>query len=192
MRARVYAVVLGLLVLAVGARTVGAAAVVLPAGTALNIRTTQPIDSGFAHGGITFDAVVDDPVAVGGQILIERGAAAKLEVARVERSARLKGGDHITFKVHSLNVAGRTYAVATNYVEVKGWNEGKRARNVVGGAGIGMPVEGQFGNGSGTPWAATAGGNTAAIMAGTGNTHLRVPPDTRLHFQLTAATWIEP
>jgi len=193
MRARVYAVVLGLVVLAVGARTVGAAAGLLPAGTALNILTAQPIDADFAHAGITFDAIVDDPVAVGGQILIERGAIAKLEVVGVKRSTNLKGRDRLTFKVHSLEVGGRVHPVETTSVEVKGRSEGEHAAGkIVGGAGIGGAVGGLLGGGSGAAWGATAGGTTAAIMAGTGKTHLRVPAETRLRFLVTATTWIEP
>jgi hypothetical protein len=191
MRPRVYAVVLGVLMLAVGSRSV-AAAELLPAGTALNVRTTQPIDADFAHAGITFDALVDDPVFVGGRMLIERGAVATLEVVNVKRSSNMKGRDRLTFTVHSVHVGGRTYPVQTSSVEVKGPSEGKHAaRSIIGSAGIGAAVGGLFGGGSGAAWGAATGGGTAAIMAGSGKTHLRVPAEAVLRFRLTAATTIE-
>ena len=192
MRARAYAVVLGLLALVVGSRTVAAAAELLPAGTVLNIRTTQPVDADFAHGGITFDAVVDDPVFVGGRMVVERGAVATLTVMNVERSTKSNGRDSIIFTVHSVHVGGRAYPVAASSVQLRGSSEGKHAaRTIVGGAGIGAAVGGPLGGASGAAWGATTGGTNAAIMAGTGRTHLRVPAETRLQFRLIAATMIE-
>jgi len=63
-------------------------------------------------------------------------------------------------------------------------------RKIVEGAGIGATAGSPFESGQGAGWGST--GTTAAIMAGTGNTRLRVPAETRLQFQLAVATWIEP
>jgi hypothetical protein len=192
MRPRACFVVLSLFVLTIVPHVLSATAEVLSAGTPLNVRTTQPIDADSARVGMRLDAIVDDPVSTAGRILVPRGALARLEVVSVERSSNLKGRDRITFRIDSLQIGGRTYPVATSYVEVKGRSEGKRAtQKIIGGAGIGAAVGGLLGGGSGALWGATAGGTTGAIIAGSGKTHLSVPAETRLHFRLNAATRIE-
>jgi hypothetical protein len=186
-------VLVSFLLLSIGSWTVHvSAAEVLPAGTALNVRTTQPIDADYSQIGMRVSAVVDDPVEVNGEIVIPRGAAATLEVVRVERSSNLKGRDRITLKVRSLHIGRRSYPVATSHVELKGPSEGKRAAwKIGGGAGIGAALGGLIGGGTGAAIGATAGGATGAIVAGSGKTHLSVPAETLLQFRLTASTRIQ-
>jgi hypothetical protein len=139
-----------------------------------------------------FSAIVDDPVEVGGQIVVPRGAKATLEVVRVERSSSLKGRDRITLKALSLDIGRRTYPVSTSYVELKGPSEGKRAAwKIAGGAGIGAALGGLIGGGTGAAIGATAGGATGAAIASSGKTHLSVPPETPLHFRLKTSMPIQ-
>jgi hypothetical protein len=193
MRPRTWFVLFCFVLLTIGSRTVYVSgSEVIPAGTMLNVRTSQPIDADASHPGMKFNGVVDDPVEVGGQIVIPRGAAATLEVVRVERSSNLKGRDRITLKVHSVHIERGTYAVATNQVELKGPSEGKRAtRKIVGGAGIGAAVGGIFGGGTGAAIGAAAGGATGGIVAGSGKTHLSVPAETLIQFRLNGAARIQ-
>jgi len=186
-------VLVACLFLTLGLQTAHTAGVeVLPAGTVVNVRTTQPIDADSSQIGMRLSAVVDDPVTANGQIVVPRGSLALLEVVGVQRSSNLKGRDRITLKVLSLHVGRRSFPVATNYVELKGPSEGKRAtRKIVGGAGIGAAVGGLLGGGTGAAVGATAGGTTGAVVAGSGKTHLGVPAETRLQFRLNAPARIE-
>jgi hypothetical protein len=173
--------------------TYAAGASIVPAGTVLNVRTIQPIAAESSQPGMTFTGVVDDPVAVDGQIVIPRGAIATLDVVNVERSSNMKGRDRITFKVHSIQTESGTYPVATSQVELKGSSEGKKAaKKVIGGAGIGAAVGGIFGGGTGAAIGATTGGGTGAVIAGSGKTHLVVPAETLLQFRLSTAMRVEP
>jgi hypothetical protein len=173
--------------------TYAAGASIVPAGTVLNVRTTQPIAAESSQPGMTFTGVVDDPVAVDGQIVIPRGAIATLDVVNVERSSNMKGRDRITFKVHSIQTESGTYPVATSQVELKGSSEGKKAaKKVIGGAGIGAALGGIFGGGTGAAIGATTGGGTGAVIAGSGKTHLVVPAETLLQFRLSTAMRVEP
>jgi hypothetical protein len=191
---RALPVVLGTLLLAICSLIAyGAGASIVPAGTVLNVRTTQPITADSSQPGMTFTGVVDDPIAVNGEIVIPRGAIATLEVVNVERSSNMKGRDRITFKVHSIHIDSGTYPVATSHVELKGPSEGKRAaRKVIGGAGIGAAVGGILGGGTGAAIGATTGGGTGAVIAGSGKTHLVVPAETLLQFRLSTAARVEP
>ena len=173
--------------------TYAAAASVVPAGTVLNVRTTQLIAAESAQPGMTLTGVVDDPVAVDGQIVIPRGAIAMLEVVNVEQSSNMKGRDRITFKVHSIQTKSGTYPVATNQVELKGSSEGKKAaKKIIGGAGIGAALGGILGGGTGAAIGAATGGGTGAVITGSGKTHLVVPAETLLQFQLSTSMRVEP
>ena len=191
---RVLPVVLSTLLLAIcSSIAYGAGASIVPAGTVLNVRTTQPLAADASQPGMTVTGVVDDPVAVNGEIVIPRGAIAVLEVVDVEWSSNMKGRDRITLKVHSIHTESGTYPVATSHVELKGSSEGKKAaKKVIGGAAIGGALGGIFGGGTGAAIGAATGGGTGAAITASGKTHLVVPAETLLQFRLSTAARVEP
>ena len=165
----------------------------VPAGTVINVRLTQGIDVDASKTGQSFKAIVDDPVMMNGSIVIPRGATAELQAAAVQQSGKMKGSDKITLKMNSIGFGGNVYQVATAYVETKGGGEGKKtARKVGGGAGLGAIVGGIAGGGSGAAIGAAVGGATGAVVASSGEEHLKLPAETRLQFQLTAAVNVRP
>jgi hypothetical protein len=167
--------------------------VTVPAGTALNVRLTQAIEVDASQAGMKFKALVDDPVMLGGAIVIPRGASATLQAVSVQQSGKMKGSDKISLKLNAIGFGGMVYEVASNYVETKGKGEGKRtARKVGGGAGLGAIVGGIAGGGSGAAIGAAVGGATGAAVAAGGEEHLKLPAETRLQFQLSAAVAIRP
>jgi hypothetical protein len=162
--------------------------VIVPAGTAVNVRLTQGIEVDASQAGQTFKAAVDDPIMIGGSIVIPRGALAILQAAKVQQSGTMKGSDKITLKLNAINFGGMVYEVAAAYVELKGEGEGKRTgRKIGGGAGLGAIVGGIAGGGEGAAIGAVVGGVGGAIVASSGEEHLKLPAETRLQFQLTAA-----
>ena len=167
--------------------------VTVPAGTALNVRLTQAIDVDVSQAGQTFKAIVDDPVMIGGSVVIPRGASAAVQAVQVQQSGTMKGSDKISLKINSIGFGGRVYEVVTGYVEAKGKGEGKRtARKVGGGAGLGAIVGGIAGGGEGAAIGAAIGGVTGAAISSGGEEHLKLAAETRLQFQLTAAVNIRP
>ena len=165
----------------------------VPAGTKLNVRLVDGIDVDASQTGQTFKAIVDDPVMMNGAIVIPRGATTTLQAAKVEQSGKMKGSDKITLKMNSLAFGGMSYPVVTEYVETKGKGEGKKTgRKVGGGAGLGAIVGGIAGGGEGAAIGAAIGAGTGAIMAASGEEHLKLPAETRLQFQLSAAINIQP
>ena len=165
----------------------------VPAGTTINVRLTQGIDVDASQTGQMFKAIVDDPVMMNGSIVIPRGASAVLQAAAVQQSGTMKGSDKISLKMNSIGFGGNVYQVTTAYVETKGGGEGKKtARKVGGGAGLGAIVGGIAGGGSGAAIGAAVGGATGAVVASSGEEHLKLPAETRLQFQLTAAVNVRP
>ena len=142
---------------------------------------------------MTFKGIVDDPLMLSGSVVIPRGAGAVLQAVQVQQSGKAKGSDKITLKMNAVSFGGRSYDVATTYVESKGQGEGKKTtRKVAGGAGLGAVVGGIAGGGSGAAIGAVVGGAAGAVVASTGEEHLKLPAETRLQFQLTAAVSIRP
>jgi hypothetical protein len=167
--------------------------VTVPSGTALNVRLTEAISVDAAAAGQAFKAVVDDPVMIGGSVVIPRGAAASLQAVKVEQSGKMKGSDKISLKMNSIRFGGMVYEVTTAYVESQGKGEGKKtARKVGGGAGLGAIVGGIAGGGSGAAIGAAVGAAGGAAVASGGEEHLSLPAETRLTFNLTAAVTVTP
>ena len=169
------------------------APVTVPAKTMLNVLLTQAIDVDAAQAGMMFKSLLDDPVMLEGRVIVPRGAAVSLQSVKVEQAGKMKGADKITLKANSFSFGGRKYEIATTYVESKGAGEGKKSgRKVIGGAGLGAVVGGIAGGGSGAAIGAAVGGAAGAVVASQGTEHLKLPAETRLQFQLTAAVTVRP
>ena len=159
----------------------------------LNVLLTQAIDVDATQTGMTFKALVDDPVMLGGKVVVPRNAAVVVQVAKVEQAGKMKGADKISLKANTLSFGGRKYDIVTAHVEQKGQGEGKKTtRKVVGGAGLGAAVGGIAGGGSGAAIGALAGAGAGAAVAASGTEHLKLPAETRLQFTLTAAVTVQP
>lgn len=170
------------------AKTSAAPSVLIPAGTAVTVRLIDAINVDATAAGQSFRASIDDPVLIGGAAVVPRGADAEVQAVKVEQSGRIKGSDEITLKLTRIVVNGKSFDVASSYVEQKSAGEGKKStRKVLGGAGLGAIVGGIAGGGTGAAIGAAAGGAGGAALSATGQAHLSVPPETRLQFQLTSA-----
>ena len=166
--------------------------VAVPAGTAINVRLSQDIDADVSKAGQVFKAIVDDPVMVGGATVIPRGAVAMVQAVKVEQSGKMKGSDKVSLKLNAINFGGMVYDVTTAYVETKGKGEGKKtARKVGGGAGLGGIIGGIAGGGEGAAIGAAVGAIAGGAIAAGGEEHLKIPAETRLQFQLSAAVNIK-
>jgi hypothetical protein len=161
--------------------------VVIPAGTQFRVRTIGAIDADKTNAGAVFRASMDDPIMVGGEVVIPRGAEVALVAAKVQQGGRMKGSDLISLKVNSVAVGGRTYPVVTSLTEQKTGGEGKKTtRKILGGAGLGAAIGGIAGGGSGAAIGALAGGAAGTALSAAGQPHLKIPAETRLQFQLMA------
>ena len=159
-----------------------ASANVLPRGTILHIRTTQPIWADSVGPGSRIRAVVDRPVIVGRHVVIPSGAPATLEV--VDRSSNLR---RVDLSVRSIRVDGTRYVLSTNEVRLGG-STGSRAERGLVGAGVGAVAGGMLGGGPGAVVGATTGAGIGMVTSRRGRTQLSVPAHTRLQFWVNRAT----
>ena len=167
--------------------------VTIPSGTVLSVRLTQTIDVDATKNGTVFKSILDDPVMIGGAVVIPRNAQVSLQVVNVQQAGKMKGADKVTLKANTLAFGGARYDIVTAHLESKGSGEGKKtARKVGGGAGLGAIVGGIAGGGTGAAIGAAAGAATGAVVASQGTEHLKLPAETLLQFQLTAAVTVRP
>lgn len=162
-------------------------AILIPAGTSFRVRTAEFIDVDSTKAGAKFRGSVDDPIMLGGDVVVPRGSEVVLLASKVQQGGRMKGSDLIELKVESITVGRRSYPVVTNMSQTKSGGEGKKtAGKVVGGAGLGAIIGGIAGGGAGAGIGALVGGAGGTVLAATGQPHLTIPAETRLEFQLLA------
>src|SRR6187399_130086 len=68
----------------------------VPAGTVIHVRIIDAINVDLSKPGQTYRASVDDPVMMGGNAVIPRGADVTLQAAAVKQAGKFKGSDEIT------------------------------------------------------------------------------------------------
>jgi len=163
-------------------------AVMIAAGTLLRVRTIDNIDVDSSKAGAKYRASLDDPIMVGGAVVVPKGADTTMQAVKVQQSGKMKGSDLIQLKLISVSVRGTTYPVVTSVVESKGKGEGKAtARKTAGGAGLGALIGGIAGGGKGALIGVAAGAATGLVVSASGEQHLKIPSETRLEFKLESA-----
>lgn len=159
--------------------------VLVPAGTVFRVRTIDLIDVDATQAGMKFRGALDDPIMLGGNVIVPRGADVVLVAAKVEQGGRMKGSDLVELKVNAIAVRGRFLPVVTTQSQNKSEGEGKKStRKILGGAGLGAVIGGIAGGGKGAGIGALAGAAGGTIFAASTQPHLKIPPETRLQFQL--------
>ncbi len=170
-----------------------AGAVTIPAGTMFRVRTIDPIDVDATQAGAVFRGSLDDPIMLGGNVVVPRGSGVTLVASAVKQGGRIKGSDLVELKVNSVAVRGHSYPVVTTISQSKSEGEGKKStRKILGGAGLGAAIGGLAGGGTGAGIGALVGAAGGTIWAGSTQPHLKIPAETRLEFQFLADLQIRP
>ena len=159
----------------------------IPAGTTLQVRTTEAIDTQSMDGRIFTGTIENDVRDTQGRLAIPRGATAELVVRR-------DADNDLVLDLDSVTVNGRRYGVDATRNRVGGGidikNSGigankETARNVGGGALLGAILGAVIGGGDGAAAGAAAG---AAVGAGaqilTKGRRVNVPAEALLSYKL--------
>jgi len=161
----------------------------IPAGTEITIRMIDDVDSQVARVGQTFRASVDDPVIVGGRVVIPRGADVITKLVDAKDSSSISGGGQLTLDLASVMVNGRMVGVTAESITQEGESRKKDSAKVIGGtAALGAIIGAIAGGGKGAAIGAASGaGAGTAIQVVTKGPRVQVPPETRLTFTLKSA-----
>jgi hypothetical protein len=144
------------------------------------------VDSNQSRLGQTFRASVDEPVLVGGQTVIPRGADAMVKLVEDKQSGKFEGRTVLTLALTDLTINGQTIDTTTADVSQASGSRGARTAKVVGGTtALGAIIGALAGGGRGAAIGAASG---AAVGGGvqvmTKGQQVKIPSETRLTFTL--------
>jgi len=156
--------------------------VTVPTGTQITVRMIDNVDSAATGSGQMYRASIDDPVAIGDQFAIPRGANCTVQVVKV------KGTNEMALKLHDISIGGKVYDTSTDYAQLKAEGSSKKSKAVKRGVGLGAlgaGVGALAGGGKGAGIGAAVGGGVGAISAAAAKgPHLKIPAESRLTFAL--------
>ena len=158
----------------------------LPAGTVLTVRMIDPVDSEVSRVGETFRASIDEPVVVGSDQVIPRGADVVVKLVDDKQSGKISGKTELTLDLVSVLVNGKIVDVNSESVSRESSSRTGRSEKVIGGtAALGAIIGALAGGGKGAAIGAASGAGvgTAAQVATKGQ-RVHIPSETRLTFKL--------
>ncbi len=169
------------------------ATVTLPAGTDLTVRMQETVDTDRNRVGDTFQATLEEPLNVGSQVVVPRGAAVKGTIAYSKESGRVAGQSELILELTELSFEGRSYPLRTSDYQEVGSARGQRTAKAAGGtAALGAIIGAIAGGGKGAAIGAATGAavGTGAAVISKGQT-IKVPVETLLDFKLQKPLSVE-
>lgn len=164
--------------------------VTIPAGTTLEVRLVNALNTATAEAGGTFEGTLAAPISVNGVEVAAIGSSVTGKITDAVSSGRLSKPAALSLTLTSLTPKGGTeVAISTSTWSAAGESHKKRnAEFIGGGAAAGALIGAIAGGKKGAliGGAAGAGGGTGAA-AYTGKKEISLPAETKLDFKLTDA-----
>jgi hypothetical protein len=167
--------------------------IIFPAGTPINVRMIDSISSSHNQPGQIFRASLADPIRVGHEVLVPRGADAFVRLVNVNQAGRIEGRSELMLQLERIQFGNQRYFVVTNVVDFRGKSEGKKTAKHTGiGAAVGGGLGALFGGGTGAAIGAGIGGGAAfAGSAAERGRPIMIPSESLVSFQLAAPLRIQ-
>ena len=171
--------------------------VTIPAGTLLQVRTAEPIDSKHADAGTPVQFTVIQDITAGGALAIPRGATVHGVVTNAvvnNGKGRLGGSDELALTLTSLDLGGASYPLETDQFRVRGPSKaGRTAGSTIAGGLIGTIIGcaagGEVGCAAGAGVGAAAG---LGASAATNGPDAWIPAEALVSFHLDAPLTVNP
>jgi len=144
------------------------------------------VDSQTAKEGDMFRASLDQPIAINGQTVVQRGADAQVKLVQAHQSGKFTGKTELTLSLWTVTVNGRAVEIDTQNITKASSSRGAQTAKVAGGAAAAGAVIGAIaGGGKGAAVGAGAGAaGGAAVEAATKGQRVKVASETLLTFVL--------
>jgi BON domain len=169
-------------------------AIVIPAGTVMDVSLSQPLSSKTAQPGQPFSGTLAEPITVHGKTVIPDGAKVTGKVVDAKSKGKFKGEARLQLAVTSITVHGKQYPIQASMQGLTEKGKGKRtAATTGGGAAGGALIGGLAGGGKGAGIGALLGAGVGlAGGAFTGNKQIELPAESQLSFKLTTPLRLTP
>ncbi len=155
----------------------------IPAGTVINVRTIDRIESKEAQVGKNYRASLDQDLIVNGRTIAAKGAEAQLQVVENKKAGKLKGNAELVVTLVSLRTTRRTVTVNTENSTTESGGKGKSSAIKTGvGAGIGAAIGAIAGGGKGAAIGAGVGAGAGAGVAMMSGPKVDIPSETMMSF----------
>ena len=160
--------------------------VTIPAGTHISVRTIDGIDSTKNRPGDRFQASLEEPLIVNGDVVAAKGADVYGRLAESKKSGTFSGRSELQLELTGIVVNGQTVPLVTGDYELQGKSRGaSTAKRTIGGAAVGTIIGAIAGGGKGAGiGAAVGGGAGAGSEIITKGDQVKVPSETILDFTL--------
>ena len=168
--------------------------VTIPAGTLLQLRTSEALASKRAKDGEPVQFTVISDVTFGGVLAIPRGATVHGVITESKKAGELSGSPVLALTLNSLDLGGQNYPINTDEFKVKGPNKaGQTVGNAVGAGLVGTIIGCAVGRGAGCAIGAGAGvaAGTAASAASSGP-GVWIPAEALVSFHLKDPLTVNP
>lgn len=157
----------------------------VPHGTVLVVRMIDSVDSDVNKPGETFRATLEEPIAVGENILAPKDTPVAVQLVHVKQSGQLRGEEEIALQLRSITVNSKTYSLASEFAEVASEGKGKESAKVIGTtAGIGALIGVIVGGKKGAAVGAAAGAGVGVVVQSVRGKQVRIPSEAVLSFAL--------
>jgi len=164
--------------------------VTIPAGSLISVRLDESLSSERNQPGDSFRAVLDQPIAIDGLVVAEKGARIQGRIVEAERAGRVKGLSRHAFELTQPSTSdGQRVKIQTETFSKQGESsKGSDATKIGAAAAIGAAIGAIAGGGKGAAIGAGAGGaaGTGGVMATRGK-EAQLAIETRLSFRLRDA-----
>lgn len=171
------------------AKVKGPQELTVPAGTTLEVRLVQGIDTGRTDEGSAFEATLAAPLVVNGAEVALMGSTVTGKVTHVVSSGRLSRPAELSLTLNSLTPKGEEkVAISTNTWATKAESHKKgNIEKIGGGAAAGALIGALAGGKKGAAIGAGVGaGGGTAVAEATGKKEIVLPSETKLSFKLKA------
>ncbi len=166
--------------------------VIIPAGTRISVRTIDSIDSTKNRVGYRFQASLEEPLTVDGNVVVPKGADVYGRLDESKETGTFTGRSELRLELTGIVVHGQTLPLVTGEYEVSGKSKTEStAKRTVGGAAIGGIIGALAGGGKGAAiGAGTGAGVGAASEIITKGDQVKIPSETLLDFTLQQSVTI--
>jgi hypothetical protein len=162
----------------------------VPAGSSIDVRAEETIDSSVATAGKVFDgSIAKDVSDRAGHIVIPRGSRAEILILSASKGGNIRGASDLELDLKSITVHGNRHTVESDeFIQkgLQGIGANKRTAEFTGGgAALGAIIGGIAAGGKGAAIGAAAGGGAgAATQILTKGKSIKIPVETVLPFRL--------